>query len=303
MRRLALVTIAIAMVGCGLSVVGSDTNSSGGPGDGGREGSSNDVTNDPPDPPFDGASCDGAPTCAAADLVVLAQDQVVRAVAVSGDSLYFINQTARTIVRTGLDGSNPTDVLTTAEPARQLTVDGEHIWYTGPDLHHVSASGGGDLVLQTGVSGCVFVDPDKTVVYAADFDSNRILSLPYVGGPRSDFLTADAGVAFPWGVAATAADIYFTTSGTRPGIIYKRSKTGTTNEVVKEAQANPNCLAFDEAGSLYWVNNSDGSIHRSKADGSDEVVLVANETNITQVAVDEKYVYWGSQNKVKRLAR
>ena len=303
MRRLALVTIAVAMVGCGLSVVGSDTNSSGGPGDGGRESSLGDVTNDPPDAPFDGSSCDGAPTCAPADLVVLAQDQVVRAVAVAGDSVYFINQTAKTIVRAGLDGSSPTDVLTTAEPARQLAVDGTHIWYTGPDLRHVGTDGLVDILLQSGVSGCVSVDPDKAVVYAADFDGNRILSFRYAGGFPGDFLTADAGVAFPWGVAATATDIYFTTSGTRPGIIFKRSKTGTTNTLIKEGQANPNCLTFDEAGSLYWVNNSDGSIHRSKADGSDEVVLIKNETNITQVAVDDKFIYWGSQNKVKRLAR
>ena len=127
MRRLALVTIAVAMVGCGLSVVGSDTSSSGGPGDGGREGSSNDVTKDPPDAPFDGPSCDGAPTCTPADLVVLAPDQVVRAVAVAGDNLYFINQTANTIVRADLDGSNRTDVLTTTGPARQLAVDGQLI--------------------------------------------------------------------------------------------------------------------------------------------------------------------------------
>ena len=303
MRRLALATIAVAMVGCGLSVVGSDTSSSGGPADGGREASSNDVTNDPPDAPVDGSTCDGSPTCAPTDLVVLPQDQVVRAVAVTTDGLYFINQTAKTIVRAGLDGSSPTDVLTTAEAARQLAVDGQLIWYTGPDLRRVATNGLSDVVIQTGVNGCVSVDPDKTSVYAADFDDNRILSFPYLDVVATDLLTADAGVAFPWGVAATATDIYFTTSGTRPGIIYQRSKTGTTNTVIKEDQANPNCLTFDETGSLYWVNNADGTIHRSKADGSDEVVLVTNETNITQVAVDEKFLYWGSQNKVKRLAR
>lgn len=304
-RPLAFGILALAMVGCGLSVVGGAAGSSGGPEDGGREASL--PPNDPNDPPDatdpDASTCDGAPTCAPFDLVVLAPGQIVRAVAVTDANLFFINATAKTIVRVDLDGSNPTDLVTTAEPARQLTTDGTYVWYTGPDLHSLHISTKIDSPVATGISGCVSLDPAANAIYAADFDDDRIVSVAYGTIIATDLLTADAGVRFPWGVAATDTDVYFTTSGTRPGIIYKRPKNGTTNTTIKQDQANPNCLTFDETGALYWVNNADGSIHRSDADGNNEVVLVSGETNITQVAVDSSFIYWGAENKVRRLAR
>lgn len=293
------------MVGCGLSIVGTEAeSSSGGTGDGGREASSSDVSNESPDASPDAPSCDGAPTCTPADLVVLPTGQVVRAVAVTSNNVFFINATTKKIMRAGVDGSNVTEVVGTTEPARQLIADETYVWYTGPDLHRVfAATGLADTLLATGISGCVSLDPAKTVVYAADFDDHRIVTVPYAGILASDFLTADAGVAFPWGVAATDTDTYFTTSGARSGFIYRRPKAGDTTTIVKQNQSNPNCLTFDEAGSLYWVTNADGTIHRSNADGSDEVVIASGETNVTQIAVDEQFIYWGSENKVRRLAR
>ncbi len=305
-RHLALSTLAVAMIGCGLSVVGTEgsSSSSGGPGDGGREAAPVDAGSDViEDASSDAPACDGSATCTPTDLVVLPLGQTVRAVAISSQALYFINETSKTIVSAGLDGSNPTDLVTTTQAARQLTVDDTYVWYTGPDLHRFRISTGTDVLVATGVTGCVSVDPSKTVVYAADFAGNRIVSALYAGAGGVDYLTGKEGVAFPWGVAATANDVYFTTSGARSGFIYRRPKIGTVNTVVKHDQLNPNCLTFDSSEQLYWVNNADGSIHRSKADGTDEVVLVAGQANVTQVAVDDNFLYWGTQNKVKRLAR
>ncbi|MBX3208176.1 MAG: hypothetical protein KF764_24225 [Labilithrix sp.] len=326
LRRRLVFTAALGAAGCGLGVVGSE---SAPPSDvdAGREGGFRD-----PSPPVDApvtdapVLCDGAPAdtpdncgscghdcaggacvagrCAALDLLVLPPGQTVRAVAVNSTNLYFIDNMSRTIVRAELDGSTPSNIVTTSLPGSQLAVDDTYLWYTGAGLRRTSATGTDEVLLADNVGGCVAIDPDKTRVYAADFDGDRIVAVPYGGGLATDLLTADAGVSFPWGVAANATHMFFTTSGNDPGRILRRPKAddgGTTT--VKVAQKNPNCLAFDEAGLLYWVTHNDGVIHRSKADGSDEVVLATDQAEVTQVAIDEKFLYWGTGNKVRRLAR
>ncbi|MBX3199036.1 MAG: hypothetical protein KF894_12965 [Labilithrix sp.] len=324
-RRLVFAA-ALGAVGCGIGIVGSEPPPVS-DADAGREGGFRD-----PSPPVDAPTgdapllCDGAPpdtsencgacgrdcaggacdagTCAPIDLVVVPADQTVRAVAVNGDGLYYLTEQSRTIVRTALDGGGPTDVLTSADATQQIAVDDTYLWYTSTSLWRASTDGSDPVALAVGSYGCVSVDPSKTVVYAADFDGDRIISVPYGGGLASDILTADAGVESPWGVAANATDIFFTTSDGGSGSIATHPKDGDGGTItLKTGQPTPNCLTFDEDGRLYWANYGDGTIHRSKADGGDAVVLATGQTAVTQLAIDAKFYYWGTGNAVRRLAR
>lgn len=323
-RRLVFAA-ALGAVGCGLGFVGGDPPPASDV-DAGFEGGFRDPSPPVDAPPGDAPLlCDGAPpdtpencgacgrdcaggacdagACAPIDLVVLPADETVRAVAVNGDGLYYLTEPSRTIVRAELDGGSPTGVLTADGATRQIAVDDTYLWYTSTSLWRASADGGGPVSLALGSFACVSVDPSKTAVYAADFDGDRIVAVPYEGGLASDLLTADAGVASPWGVAANATDVFFTASGDAGSISKHPKDGGGGTTTLKTGQANPNCLTFDEDGLLYWVNYGDGTIHRSKADGSEATVLATGQTSVTQLAIDAKFFYWGTDNKVRRLAR
>ena len=222
-------------------------------------------------------------------------------VAVNGNGPFASPSVATT--RAELDGGSPTGVLTADGATRQIAVDDDYLWYTSTSLWRASMDGGAPVSIALGSSARVSVDPSKSAVDAADVEGDRIIAVPYEGGLASDLLTADAGVASPWGVAANATDVFFTSSGDAGSLSKHPKDGGGGTTTLKTGQANPNCLTFDEDGLLYWVNNGDGTIHRSKADGTEAIVLATGQTAVTQLAIDAKFYYWGTGNAVRRLAR
>ncbi len=302
------------LAGCGLTVVGDGAASSS---SGTSSGASLPPNGDPTTPNDGGldTGTDGAvgceKDCAGGECVagkcspatLLALDaHVVRAVAVHGDKLYFADETAQTVVQANKDGSGRTDLLTGAI-VRHFAVTGDELWYTVAELSKKPFGGTSIALLSGAATGCVTFDPAATRGYAVDPAGSRVVSAGTSGGYAVTELTTGEGLASPLGLAVTANDFFFTASS---GKIMRRPRiapVGTLPTEVLSDQSSPGCLTIGPDGLLYWPTTGNGAIHRSKLDGTDEEILATGQTNPTQVAIDDRFLYWNSGSKVMRLVR
>lgn len=326
-RRIAFVALAAAS-GCGLDVVGTfgagpDAGGEAGvptdgggpsadtaPGDGGAPDASCDaaLASDPANCGSCGHDCAGGACSGGRCQPVALLDlpgHVIRAVTADAKYLYWADNTANTIMRGDFDAGDSGVFL--AAGAGELAVDATNFYYTANgNLHRVAMGTKADQSIAA-FDGCIGLAPEGVIAYGTHFGASEVLrvTLPDgVGGPTT-LLTASDGVFKPWGVAANATDLYWTNGGhTYPdGSIMRRPRAGGVPTAVKLHQANPNCLAFDEDGFLYWPNADDGTIHRVNPDGTNDQTLATGLDTPTEIAITPKFLYWNDGSKLARLAR
>jgi hypothetical protein len=248
-----------------------------------------------------GGAC-AAGTCAPYDLVVAAPTDTIRAVAIDSAHLYWSNTTANTVVQANLDGTSPHAFLSGVS-ADEIAVDATALYYTSGGLHRVPFGAPIDTEITPGPDGCIWIE-SPTLVYTTEFTMNEVVSVNLDAGSITILLGSSDGVFQPWGVASTAVEFYWTSSGPAvDGSIAGHPLPSGANATLRSGLANPNCLSFDEAGRLYWPNYGDGTIHRSNADGTSETTLASGQIMPTTVAINATYLYWNSGNNVVRLAR
>ena len=307
--------MAYPAVACGLGVVGEAAFSVENPdasglsdapvGDGGDQpfvdaGNGEDVANRD-----DGAA--DADAEAPAVLIEIASDQIIRAVTVDGESLYYVNDTTKQVIRAGRDGGGG-DVFYNGD-VRQLAVRGGTMIFT-PGARRQVGNGGSSIGSFDSTIGCVSIDDAGEWAYIADFANNRVLRATVSGAfSASEFKVSSDGIASPWGVAASATELFVTLSGGAPGEIRSLPLDGSAvASTLARDQENPNCIVRDEEGRLYWPNNRSGDLVRMQADGGGLTTLARNQgakdgQTFTQLGIDRDFLYWSSGHRIYRMRR
>ena len=265
------------------------------------------LTDDPTSCGSCGHDCAGgmctAGMCQPLDLVSAPAGQTVRAVAIDSTHLYWGNTTDQTIVIANLDGTSPASFLMGVQ-IEEIAVDATALYYTAGDgLHMVPFATMTDMHVAPGPEGCVW-PVSSGLAYSVEFGANNVVSVDLDSGTVTTLLGAADGIFQPWGVASTATELFWTSSGPDvDGSIASQPLPSGAAATLRSGLANPNCLSFDEKGRLYWPNHVDGTIHRCNVDGSGDVTLASGQVMPTTVAVSLHYLYWNSGNNVVRLAR
>jgi hypothetical protein len=265
------------------------------------------LTDDPTSCGSCGHDCAGgtcvAGVCQPLDLVSAPSGQTVRAIAIDSSHLYWGNTTDQTVVIANLDGTSPTSFLTGVQ-IEEIAVDATALYYTAGDgLHVVPFATMTDTHVASGPEGCVW-PVSSGLAYSVEFGANNVVSVDLDSGTVTTLLSAADGIFQPWGIASTATELFWTSSGPDvDGSITSQPLPSGAAVTLRSGLSNPNCLSFDEKGRLYWPNHVDGTIHRCNVDGSGDVTLASGQVMPTTVAVSLHYLYWNSGNNVVRLAR
>jgi len=244
-----------------------------------------------------GGGCQ-AGVCQPEDLVSIAAGRTVRAIAIDSTYLYWSNTTEMTIVRANLDGTGQAPILMGVS-ANEIAVGASALYYTDGSLHVLPFSSMVSSIVASGPDGCIWLTGSGQA-YTAEFVGGNVLRVDLGGAGVTTLLS---GLTMPWGVASTATELYWTSSGTDAGSISRQALPAGSAQAIGSSLDNPNCLTFDETGRLYWPDYFSGVIERSNPDGTDATTLATGQVTPTTVAVNAKYLYWNSANHVVRLAR
>jgi hypothetical protein len=265
-----------------------------------------DLASDPKNCGACGHDCAGGDCssgrCVAIAIVTEGNAEVVRAVTANDTHVYWANSTTGRIQRIGVDGSGREEVADSG--ATQLAIDSTHLYFTSGGLRRLDLGTRTQQTIAAGTNACIGLDPDGVHLYGVGANST-IIVVQKDGGDLRTVLGPEAGVARPWGVAATSTDWYWSQGlHLEPdGSILRRARPNGPTTPVHLFQLNPNCILIADDGRLYWPNADQGSIHRSELDGASYETLATAQDVPTQVAVTSKFIYWNNGNKVMRLAR
>ncbi|WP_437674535.1 DUF5050 domain-containing protein [Sorangium sp. So ce131] len=182
------------------------------------------------------------------------------------------------------------------------------------------------LVLASGGVEPLDVAVDDAVVYWVDSVARKVMTVPVGGGntaflfegdppfsPRSITLVGDSiyftdsgleiivrasldgdfdiladGQTYPLGIAADAANVYWTSQD--QGTVMKVSVDGGEVVAVATGQDSPRGIAVD-ATHVYWVNEG-GSVMKAPIAGGELVMIADGQAKPRDIAVDAESVYW-----------
>ncbi len=239
--------------------------------------------------------------------VVLALDAGdVRALAVTPSFIYFTSLASQTIERMEHDGKNRV-VLLSGVAAHTIHVSDEFLYWVKvggalPGLHRMIPDGGSDKLLFANVLGCIFPMGDDVIV--GDLNTSRVLSIAPDGGARV-LATAAQGAAQPYGVVASANDLFFTYSGAglEDGGIYRLSNNAILAVPIATQQRNPNCMEIEGPNTIYWANYLEGAIRKSAFDGGGNVAIATGLTTPVSIVATPSAFFYNSGGAVIRLPR
>jgi hypothetical protein len=250
-----------------------------------------------------GAACTNG-LCAPSSVVTYAPG--VRSVATNSTRLYFTSDVSNSIFWLPLSNLSATPMLIMSglsNPCEIAVDDADLYWVScgASQARHATLDGQNDALVASNISGCIYLGPDGNG-YGASFSNNDLvrftLSAPLT---QSTVVDASEGVALPWGVAATATDIFWTNSQDDGGVFH-RPIAGGARATVASGQGNPNCISFAD-GLGYWPNYNNGEVHRARPDGSGQQILATGLDRPTSVAFDPSWIYWNSGGSIMRVAR
>ncbi len=164
--------------------------------------------------------------------------------------VYWTDRDADAIFRAELDGSNPTQILTTGQP-RGIRVDpvGGKIYWAD------SGDGGAQAVLRANLDGT----------------GKEILAV----GFRPRFLDLDL----------TNNHVYWTDSSA--GVIERANLDGSGRQTLLSGLSGPLGIALDAAGNaMYWTDSPDGLVQRAALDGSGVQTILSGLTSPSAIALD-----------------
>jgi sugar lactone lactonase YvrE len=193
--------------------------------------------------------------------------------------LFWSNGNGR-ISRSGIDGSEPTPVLTNLSNPRDLALTSSKVYWTnaiGDQILRANRDGSGkEIVLETSADG-IAADPTSGLIYYGDGSEIRRSN---VDGTGDQTLISGQGSIAGVVLAPSNGKIYWVDSGN--SVIKRANVDGSDVQTLVSSGLNGlEDISLEESeGKMYWIEDDDGTINRANLDGtSSEVVTNVSEVN------------------------
>jgi sugar lactone lactonase YvrE len=215
-------------------------------------------------------------------------------VAVDSTHLYWADTGADAIMRSDLDGTNVTTLVTDAANSHPygVAVDATHVYWTDMQSQLIKRADLDGTNVTTLIDGTGQLQPaaiaiDGTYLYLGDVAGNgRIMRATLNGTGLTTLVDTDP---YPFAVAVDSGHIYWAVTGSNEGAtgaIWRSSLTGTSAAAIVTAQAHPAGIAVDSTH-IYWANANNGTINRSGLDGSSPTAIITGAGSWGGVAVQQ----------------
>lgn len=185
-------------------------------------------------------------------------------------------------------GARPVRLAKTTD-ARGLTLDGDRVWWgDGSAVRWVAKTGGEPTTLLSGLPVTVWdITRDEHDVVVASYDprNERTKLTRYAIADGQERKTIELPGQVPI-MLAQPEGLYV---GTDLGLV--RIKRDGTIEEVSEGDVDVQTLFFERDAVLF---GSYGQVHRARRDGGVSVEIASGFGVVTDVAADDRFVYWGS---------
>lgn len=212
--------------------------------------------------------------------------------AVDSNYLYWASTGDDKIMRSDLDGTNVTTLVSDAADSHPygVAVDATHVYWTDLQSQLIKRANLDGSNVTTLIDGTGQLQPaaialDGTYLYLGDVAGNgRIMRANLNGTGLTTLVDTDP---YPFAVAVDAGHIYWAVTGPNEGAggaIWRSNLNGTSPASIVSGQAHPAGIAVDSAH-IYWANANNGTISRSGLDGSGATAVVSGTSATGGVAV------------------
>lgn len=199
--------------------------------------------------------------------------------------------------RVPVDGGLPELLSMTKEP-RWLTTSPAGVFWTAGLPLRADLDGNNEVVVAQVLARPLAVD--ATHLYFAN--NNNVQRVPLAGGPAQ---VIAMGFDASYELTLDAMRVYWSSADTVESV----AKDGTGRLTLAIGQGYASGLASDGVH-LFWLDHNACAIRRVPVGGGPEQTLWQNDPKdlgvcvggTTEIALDDKYVYWGG-NSVQRLAK
>lgn len=224
---------------------------------------------------------------------LLAGQGDVFGMAVDSSHLYWADVGGDAIMRSDLDGSNVTTLVSDAAGSHPygVAVDASHVYWTDLQSQQVKRADLDGGHITTLIDGSGLLQPaaiaiDSTHLYLGDVAGDgSIMRANLDGSGRTTLVASDA---YPFAIAVDSAHIYWAVTGTNAGAsgaIWRSNLDGSSAASIVAGQAHPAGIAVDSTH-IYWANANNGTINRSGLDGSGVATVVSGTNATGGVAVE-----------------
>jgi hypothetical protein len=227
----------------------------------------------------------------------LASDQPAPfGLAVRDNLVYWANRNNLTLMRVGIDGSDPAALFVpTAHTPLTVAVDAGFVYWSERDdpnggptsaifrADKMRPSNDGFILLSGASPFSIAID--QTRIYWTDRNGFVMQASITDGGSR---ITLDTGIE-PYGLAVDGSNVYWTDHSA--AAVKQAPKGGGSLIPLGAGQVNPVCVAVD-ATHVYWTDESTNEVVRVLKGGGSQQVIASGLPSPWGVAVDDSYVYW-----------
>ena len=246
-----------------------------------------------------------------------------RGIAVYNDMLVWATGCTGIVRRVRKDGAGNTALPMGANCTPTLAVSGDSVYwieFNGPFLNRTNIDGSGPqkIVAEIPIAGARSnfsrLAVDGTRAYWANDSPGSVWFAPLSGDhvtATAIAATQDAGLTMetaqnPYGIAVDATHVYWSDMGA--AIIKRRALASLGSNILADvviSEGQPGDLALDDKR-IYWVTK-DGFIRSRAKDGTGTpTTLASGETDAETILVDDQYVYWArhvEDSAVKRVPK
>ena len=183
-----------------------------------------------------------------------------------------------------------------------IATDATHIYWTGyagDVVRRRAKSGGAVEAIASGQDGAYGIAIDSSHVYWTNSSGGQVMRVAKAGGTPETIATTQQD---PRGIALDATYVYWSShAGDK---VVRRAKSGGTIETLATGQVGANRVAVD-ATHVYWTNYPGGEVRRKPLAGGAIDTIATGQDGPTGVALDASHVYWGVYNtgRVDRRAK
>ncbi len=232
-----------------------------------------------------------------------------RDVMIHNGKLYWPNISTNRIQTSNLDGSN-VQLLSTDAPLSGpsgLATDGTYLYWTNGQAGGTTI--GRSLLDGSGVNDSFITGADVPIgiayhagnLYWTNFAGSTIGRAAVSGsgpatGVSQSFMTVSN---YPYGLEVNSSGIFWSDylegSGPSVGTVVKKATLAGTGQTDLVTTANGPTGVTADATYLYWANYANGTIGRSKLDGTSvTTAFVSGQVEVVGVAVDATHLYFTS---------